>query len=598
MASITATSNTASRAGGTFYLGSSTSFELANASVTDSFSADGGVFSVENSNATVNSSFIYDNRAGNAAGVLDTDASNVVFINCTFWNNHAMYYSGGVLNALRSSVAFQQVEVKHSTAALFGGHFHLLGSTLTIHDIRMEDGLAMYEGGCISAVEGSAVHLYGVYLSNCSTPYGRGGGLYLLESTLYSDAADIRDSSSENGAGLAVVSGSDAFLNNTLISENVASNAGGGIFVSASTCRIDNCTLSDNVAQVDGGGIFIERNASTVSMTRVNISGNQATQAGGGMALALEDTLSEVEYLSNATELAMEELQFAENHGISSNCFWEWTEAREIPQCANCSSSTPEPVLRSSPVRFEVHRRGEEASVMANVSSGEMDPDPITYLAIDAYEQVAVADSSVSIYASNATDGLLLSGQTGVLYLDSGAIFTDLVLTGTPGKSYTFVLRPEGSNWAPIELRLELLPCRAGEVHTEKGMCRGCEENYLKFDNSSTECVSCEGYDGILCQGGSSYQINQGHWVAPNAKYCSSDANEDSAEQCLVRLPTGGMRVAGGLPNWTLGCIATSAATEALYKLPCCATSLILTSGGLEGWTNYGELRLVGAAGK
>ncbi|KAK3254050.1 hypothetical protein CYMTET_36712 [Cymbomonas tetramitiformis] len=184
VSNVTATLNRASRAGGTFYIGSHSSIRLADTVVANSYAVNGGVFSMVDSNASVTHSFLYDNEASDAAGVLYADKSTVLVSNCTFQNSHAMHYSGGLLNALESQVEFQHVALVHSGSALFGGHIHLQKSELSVHDIQMEDGLAMYEGGCISAVEGSSVHLHNAYLWNCSTTNGRGGGLYLLVSML------------------------------------------------------------------------------------------------------------------------------------------------------------------------------------------------------------------------------------------------------------------------------------------------------------------------------------------------------------------------------------------------------------------------------
>jgi predicted outer membrane repeat protein len=82
--------------------------------------------------------------------------------------------------------------------------------------------------------------------------------------------------------GGGIDNGGTLTLTNCTVSGNAASNAGGGIlnFTSGTLTLID-CTVSDNSSSHGGGGIF---NEGTLTVSQCTLSGNSASSGGGGIA--------------------------------------------------------------------------------------------------------------------------------------------------------------------------------------------------------------------------------------------------------------------------------------------------------------------------
>eukprot|EP00854_Cymbomonas_tetramitiformis_P008175 gene8174-9707_t len=64
--------------------------------------------------------------------------------------------------------------------------------------------------------------------------------------------------------------------------------------------------------------------------------------------------------------------------------------------------------------------------------------------------------------------------------------------------------------------------CASGEVYDNTTQsCIPCEAGFIKFDNSSSECADCRDYSyAVKCLGGSTFEVLQGAWLAPNAVHC------------------------------------------------------------------------------
>jgi predicted outer membrane repeat protein len=79
--------------------------------------------------------------------------------------------------------------------------------------------------------------------------------------------------------------GSTVNLSNAVVTGNTASDSGGGVFVDCATLNVTASTISNNTAPV-GGGIFAVFDA-TVNVTNSSVTGNTASEAGGGIAFGL-----------------------------------------------------------------------------------------------------------------------------------------------------------------------------------------------------------------------------------------------------------------------------------------------------------------------
>ncbi|KAK3260113.1 hypothetical protein CYMTET_30916 [Cymbomonas tetramitiformis] len=79
--------------------------------------------------------------------------------------------------------------------------------------------------------------------------------------------------------------------------------------------------------------------------------------------------------------------------------------------------------------------------------------------------------------------------------------------------------------------------CESGEVYDESiQSCTACEAGYIKFDNTSSACTDCGDYSyAVKCLGGSSFEVLQGAWLAPNTVHCDdTPCFFDRLYECLA----------------------------------------------------------------
>lgn len=87
--------------------------------------------------------------------------------------------------------------------------------------------------------------------------------------------SDSNTYSSENGAGV-YIKGSNAYLNNSVIRNNVALSDGGGVYLKGG--RVLGCLVFNNSSETRGGGIYVDNSG---FVTRSVITNNSALDGGG-----------------------------------------------------------------------------------------------------------------------------------------------------------------------------------------------------------------------------------------------------------------------------------------------------------------------------
>jgi Ca2+-binding RTX toxin-like protein len=83
------------------------------------------------------------------------------------------------------------------------------------------------------------------------------------------------------GGGISSDEGADLTLSKVVVSGNSSSLAGGGVLSADGTLRIENSTISGNSAATDGGGVYVDNGGLVVRNS--TISGNVAGDSGGGI---------------------------------------------------------------------------------------------------------------------------------------------------------------------------------------------------------------------------------------------------------------------------------------------------------------------------
>ena len=243
-----------------------------------------------------------------------------------------------VLFIYDSTVSLSRLTVQdgNESSGYFGGGIYQSGGRLTLDHLTISGNHTQMGGGGIASVDGSltithstisgnTVEEYGggVYLYNESgevlirdsnitgnTNTGSGaGGVYIWYSDTPVTIADCTISSNKGGSG-GGIGGSDMstlHITNATISGNNATEKGGGIYVDSrdDNITIANATISGNNATENGGGIWMFGNDSNMTLANVTISDNNATENGGGIWMKGSDsnmTLTHATISNNTAE--------------------------------------------------------------------------------------------------------------------------------------------------------------------------------------------------------------------------------------------------------------------------------------------------------
>ena len=237
----------------------------------------GGIYSIDGTLEVANTTL-----AGNSAGIASGKGGGIfkrggtlTAVNSTFTGNSARY-GGGIYNyhgtaTVTSSVLFSNL------AGDYGGGVHNYAGTMTVTNSVIEGNYADEAGGGVYSTHGRLT----IANSTLSENVGdyKGGGVCCSNATVVIANSTISRNSSRNAGGIKQGSGTLTVTNST-ISGNSAGNVG-GISCEFATTTVTNCTLSGNVAGHDGGGISSAHGPLTI--TNSTISGNCAGQHGGGI---------------------------------------------------------------------------------------------------------------------------------------------------------------------------------------------------------------------------------------------------------------------------------------------------------------------------
>jgi len=132
-----------------------------------------------------------------------------------------------------------------------------------------------------------------------NTAINSGGGVYINKGAEFvmEGGRIVGNESADAGGGIAL--SGNAWLNNSLISNNKAQSSGGGIIVfEGASLVISGGTISGNQAQLNGGGVLVDKDCS-LSMSGGAISGNQANQYGGGVLAQGNSAISGTVIINN-----------------------------------------------------------------------------------------------------------------------------------------------------------------------------------------------------------------------------------------------------------------------------------------------------------
>ena len=247
--------------------------------------------------ATINSSTLSENQAGNNGGGIFNE-SELIVRNSSFTDNSSDLLGGGVSSdgihdgttVMGGSVIIESSTFSGNSAVLSGGGIVIASGTATLNSSVISGNTAGQTGG---GVENNALLMVNSSTINDNSAGETAGGIDngRLGVVTIRNGSTVSGNSARTGGGIVNSgggSGGTLILDASTVSGNTAIYDGGGIFntMDGTTTIRNGSVISGNTAANDGGGIFnltflVLGSESTLVVDSSTVSGNQATNGGG-----------------------------------------------------------------------------------------------------------------------------------------------------------------------------------------------------------------------------------------------------------------------------------------------------------------------------
>ncbi len=243
----------------------------------------GGAMYNEDCSPTLIDCLFTDNEAMPSAsygGGITNHRSSPTLTNCTFINNRA-WSGGGIYNTENSSPKVTECVFTNNAAARGGGMTCEGGNAILSHCSFIENSASYYGGGLNNIIASNTTLLNCTFSDNSAT--NNGGGMFNEDSnpTLLNCTFNGNSAGSDGGGMFNGYSDSAPTLLNCTFSGNDAGGDGGAMYYMYSRPILTNCIFSRNSASY-GGGISIDWCSYSIITNCIFIS-NSADMNGGGM---------------------------------------------------------------------------------------------------------------------------------------------------------------------------------------------------------------------------------------------------------------------------------------------------------------------------
>lgn len=253
--------------------------------ITGNMAEYGGGIRAESSSVKLTNCKFKKNKAAKNGGALYIDANSTAELtDCDIMNNDAND-GGGIANFGKLTV--NNCEVKGNTARGGGAGIWSNGdATITKTEIKQNTN-AINGGGVTNHKK--------MTLTECKISSNKvsnnGGGVYIDAggNQTVIDNCEITNNISNSGAGIHLHKG-DLTVKRTPLSNNNAGEAGGALWANAgTTVDFSDAEMTNNTCKTNGGCL---NSHGKLSLTRCTIDGCSADNAGGGIYMDSNDTLT------------------------------------------------------------------------------------------------------------------------------------------------------------------------------------------------------------------------------------------------------------------------------------------------------------------
>jgi predicted outer membrane repeat protein len=297
---------------GVFSVGVNASVDISFLSITGGTASQGGGIRVSGT-LSIDNCELYGNSASSAGGGIYGFRSDITIFNCNLHSNHALGSANGgavytYTDINTNSLTIQSSVFSNNDAGVNGGAILSNGDAVTIWRTTINDNTALSgDGGGIFKNDGSGNQIEILDSTITGNTAGAGGGLFfggqtsavITRSTIHANIANTEDAF-DGGAGIRQASTSLSITNST-ITGNMATNNGGGLLTGIGNggMILTNVTITENAANSDssgggdGGGVY--SGSGTLAYVNTIIAGNsgdQCASVGSGTLTSIESNLS------------------------------------------------------------------------------------------------------------------------------------------------------------------------------------------------------------------------------------------------------------------------------------------------------------------
>ncbi|KAK3278883.1 hypothetical protein CYMTET_13210 [Cymbomonas tetramitiformis] len=543
--------NVALSDGGGVFIQGSTSLHVQSSEVAQNTAImGGGIYLGASSNAEIrNGSRIVGNSAAAVGGGLYASGnSSVVVAESSVSSNSAAGNAGGIYG---KQITVQSSTVDLNTAQKGGGLYGPRGALLrVIGASSIRSNTAEINGGGFYLEINASLVLLPTSLVSHNNARDKGGGIHAEVATrLHAEGVGMLHNTAVDGGAVYVVHASEVVVIGTRLEMNRGTGNGGGIFLGQSSrLEVRGSSLVGNEAGLSGGGIFVNVAATLMSLQDTNFTGNAAGQGNGG-AVNLGQPMVE-------PALSLERLQLEGNRAMAgSNLYWKYSpdNLTELPLCRGCevAGSEETELFASSAVAgaLGAWSRAQETVLPPWITSATLDPytaaatlGDYAYVLKDYYGHKtfmsAEGDCKLTVTAI-ARNGITIRGQVFQQFEADYALFSDLLVVGIPGSTAQLEFQPSIGEYTLV-IDVVIPQCEQGDAISRDGMsCQRCPNGTISFstDFNTSQCVSCDGVDGLQCHGGADFSVDDGYWLSEQAANAGTEvcSNNSKAKECFFK---------------------------------------------------------------
>jgi len=262
LTSTTVTANEAEYGGGLYLYTSVLSMDSSSAVTSNEGFQGGGVVMIDGS--TLSGGSVTDNAADFGAGIYAEDGDNV--LSDTTLEGNIASENGGAIYLLKYTPGTDATFDLSSVSVTGNSAYNAAGVFLSAAEITLDDSSEITDndasslGGGVVLYDGS--ELTGGTISGNTAEFG--GGLFIQDGdcTLSDTTVDSNDAV-DSGGGFYFVStvgglgGATLEVTDTVLTANTAAEGAGLVVVGGGEAELDQCEVEENVASSAGGGAYV-----------------------------------------------------------------------------------------------------------------------------------------------------------------------------------------------------------------------------------------------------------------------------------------------------------------------------------------------------